>query len=150
MGGGPTGVEFAAELCDLIEQDFRRLYPAELVREANVILIQSSDHILSTYDLRISQYAERLFKRQGVRVLNNHQVTQVTKEQVECMDKTGKTILRLPRGLCVWATGIRMIPLVHDLTGKLPEQTHDRALVVDDWLRIKGTENIFAMGIVPP
>lgn len=146
VGGGPTGVEFAAELCDLIEQDFRRLYPPELIRDAKVVLVQSSDHILNTYDLRISQYAERQFQRHGIRVVNNHQVIRVTEETVECLDKTGKVRLELPRGLCVWATGIRMIPLVRRLTGQLPEQVHDRALIVNDWLRVKGMERIFAMG----
>lgn len=47
VGGGPTGVEFAAELHDFLEEDLVKLYPAvkDLVR---ITVIQSGDHILST------------------------------------------------------------------------------------------------------
>ncbi len=61
VGGGPTGVEFAAELQDFLEQDLYRLYPRETPK-AKVSLIQSTDHILNTYDLQISLFTERLFR----------------------------------------------------------------------------------------
>lgn len=47
VGGGPTGVEFAAELYDLVSEDLASLYPSvkDLV---TVTVIQSGDHILNT------------------------------------------------------------------------------------------------------
>lgn len=47
VGGGPTGVEFAAELHDYIQEDLINLYPTikDLVR---ITLIQSGDHILNS------------------------------------------------------------------------------------------------------
>lgn len=47
VGGGPTGVEFAAELHDFIQEDLVSIYPMvkELIR---ISLIQSGDHILNT------------------------------------------------------------------------------------------------------
>lgn len=47
VGGGPTGVEFAAELHDFLDEDLVKLYPAvkDLVR---ISVIQSGDHILNT------------------------------------------------------------------------------------------------------
>lgn len=46
IGGGPTGVEFAAELHDFITEDLAKLYPKvkDLVR---ISLIQSGEHILN-------------------------------------------------------------------------------------------------------
>lgn len=46
VGGGPTGVEFAAELHDFLEEDLYKLYPGakDLVK---ISLIQSGDHILN-------------------------------------------------------------------------------------------------------
>lgn len=46
VGGGPTGVEFAAELHDFLEEDLHKLYPGvkDLVK---ISLIQSGDHILN-------------------------------------------------------------------------------------------------------
>lgn len=47
VGGGPTGVEFAAELHDFVQEDLVKLYPSvkDLVR---ISLIQSGDHILNS------------------------------------------------------------------------------------------------------
>lgn len=47
VGGGPTGVEFAAELHDFIHEDLLKIYPSvkDLV---SITVIQSGDHILNT------------------------------------------------------------------------------------------------------
>lgn len=57
-GGGPTGVEFAAELFDMLNEDLLRSFPKLLRNEISVHLIQSRSHILNTYDEALSQYAE--------------------------------------------------------------------------------------------
>jgi|AntAceMinimDraft_11_1070367.scaffolds.fasta_scaffold53078_1 NADH:ubiquinone reductase (non-electrogenic) len=44
-----------------------RLYPA-LVGKITITLVQSPDHILNTYDERISKYAEEKFARDGIKV----------------------------------------------------------------------------------
>ena len=47
VGGGPTGVEFAAELHDFLEEDLFNLYPR--VKDfVKITVIQSGDHILNT------------------------------------------------------------------------------------------------------
>lgn len=46
VGGGPTGVEFAAELHDFIQEDLVNVYP--MVKDlVKITLIQSGDHILN-------------------------------------------------------------------------------------------------------
>ncbi len=57
-GGGPTGVEFAAEVFDLLNEDLTRFFPKVLRNEVSVHLIQSRGHILNTYDEALSIYAE--------------------------------------------------------------------------------------------
>lgn len=57
-GGGPTGVEFAAELYDMLNEDLTRYYPRILRNEISVHVIQSRSHILNTYDEALSKYAE--------------------------------------------------------------------------------------------
>lgn len=46
VGGGPTGVEFAAELHDFVSEDLVKLYPKakDLV---NIKLLEAGDHILN-------------------------------------------------------------------------------------------------------
>lgn len=57
-GGGPTGVEFAAELYDLLNEDLRKNFPKILRNEISVHVVQSRGHILNTYDEALSKYAE--------------------------------------------------------------------------------------------
>lgn len=46
VGGGPTGVEFAAQLHDFVNEDIVRLYPRvkDLVK---ITLLEATDHILN-------------------------------------------------------------------------------------------------------
>lgn len=46
VGGGPTGVEFAAELHDFVTEDLARLYP-KLEDLVKISLIEAGDHILN-------------------------------------------------------------------------------------------------------
>lgn len=57
-GGGPTGVEFAAELFDMLNEDLTRFFPKILRSEISVHVVQSRGHILNTYDEALSRYAE--------------------------------------------------------------------------------------------
>lgn len=46
VGGGPTGVEFAAELHDFVIEDLAKLYPA-LKDYVTITLLEAGDHILN-------------------------------------------------------------------------------------------------------
>lgn len=54
----------------------------------------------------------------------------------------------IPYGLIVWATGNTARPVVSDLIKKLPAtiQTQRRGLVVDEFLKVKGADGIYALG----
>lgn len=46
VGGGPTGVEFAAELHDFMQEDMVNIYP--MVKDlVKITVVQSGDHILN-------------------------------------------------------------------------------------------------------
>lgn len=70
-GGGPTGVEFAAELVDLFNEDAFAYFPKLLRSQLSVSIIQSRDHILNTYSEKISEYAEKRFAREDMRVVTS-------------------------------------------------------------------------------
>ena len=46
VGGGPTGVEFAAELHDFVVEDLSRLYPS-VKDHVTISLLEAGDHILN-------------------------------------------------------------------------------------------------------
>lgn len=148
VGGGPTGVEVAAELYDLIENDLSKLYP-DIVSDVRIRVVELMDHVLSTYDRAISNYTADVFKRNGIELVLNSRVSSVSSDCVTTVDKEGLET-RIPLGACVWATGIAMNPLVKDLQGVLPEgsQTHFRSIVTDEYLRVRGAPDgsMFAIG----
>lgn len=56
VGGGPTGVEFCAELYDFIKQDLVRIYP-KLTQHLNVSLVESRE-ILGMFDQKLKEFAK--------------------------------------------------------------------------------------------
>jgi len=148
VGGGPTGVEVAAELYDLIQNDLSKLYP-DIVGDVRIRVIELMDHVLSTYDRAISNYTADIFQRNGIDLILNSRVQNVGPEKVTTINKEG-TISDIPFGACVWATGIAMNPLIKQLQDALPEgeQTHFRSIVTNEYLQVRGAPegSIFAIG----
>ncbi|WWD19232.1 hypothetical protein CI109_103690 [Kwoniella shandongensis] len=153
-GGGPTGVEFAAELADMMAEDVLKYYPKLLANEVKVTVIQSRDHILNTYSEKISQYAEKRFARNDVDVVINARVQEVQQDKVVLSIKDPKDKDAKPRtqeveaGFVLWSTGIAMQPFTKRLVELLPNQYHSKAVEVDNYLRVQGAPlgTVYAMG----
>jgi len=149
-GGGPTGVEFAAELWDMINEDLCDYFPKVLRNEVSVHIIQSRDHILNTYDKTISQYAESKFAKDEVDVQINARVQKVEPDRVIFSQKIdGKTVTKeLPFGLCLWSTGVSLAPITKQICSQLEVQTNKHAIETDSHLRVLGTPlgDVYAVG----
>ena len=151
-GGGPTGVEFAAELFDLLNEDLIQLFPRLLRNEISVHLIQSRDHILNTYDETLSKYAEDRFARDQVGILTNSRVSEVRPDSIVFTqrDESGKVVTKeLPMGFCLWSTGVSQNELCKRIAKKLgAAQTNRHALETDSHLRLNGTPlgDVYAIG----
>ncbi|KAI3740794.1 hypothetical protein L2E82_31268 [Cichorium intybus] len=144
VGGGPTGVEFAAELHDFVSEDLVRLYPAvkDLVK---ISLLEATDHILNMFDKRITAFAEEKFHRDGIDLRTGAMVVKVTDKEISTKEiKTGK-ISTIPYGMAVWSTGIATRPVVMDFMKQIG-QANRRVLATDEWLRVEGTNSIYALG----
>ena len=110
-GGGPTGVEFAAELFDMLNEDLGQSFPKILRNEISVHVIQSRGHILNTYDEALSVYAENKFAHDQVEVITNARVKEVREDKILFTQKeaNGETVTKeLPMGFCLWSTGVCM------------------------------------------
>jgi len=151
-GGGPTGVEFAAELFDLLNEDLTLHFPRLLRNEISVHLIQSRDHILNTYDETLSKYAEERFARDQVQVLVNSRVGEVRPDAIVFSQKTdsGNIVTKeLPMGFCLWSTGVSQTSFCKRIAAKLgAAQTNRHALETDTHLRLNGTPlgDVYAIG----
>ncbi|CAL5406436.1 unnamed protein product [Camellia sinensis] len=144
VGGGPTGVEFAAELHDFVHSDLVKLYPSvkDLV---NITVIQSGDHILNTFDERISSFAEQKFKRDGIEVLTGSRVESVSDNFLTMKMKLTGEVFSIPHGMVVWSTGVGARPVVKDFMEQIGQGSR-RVLATDEWLRVKGFQDVYALG----
>ncbi|KAL4201915.1 hypothetical protein AMTRI_Chr02g218300 [Amborella trichopoda] len=144
VGGGPTGVEFAAELHDFICEDLVKLYPS-LHKLVKITVIQSGDHILNMFDSRISSFAEQKFQRDGVEVKTGYRVVNVSDKYITMKSKANQETSSLPYGMIVWSTGIGTRPVVMDFMKQIG-QTDRRVLATNEWLRVEGCDNVYALG----
>lgn len=148
VGGGPTGVELAAEMHDYITEDFSHMFPS-LKDIVKVRLVDTHDHVLSTYDRQIAIYATEHFQRQGIELVMGCRVNAVEPGQVVVTDAPTNTKKNVEFGTCIWTTGIKMHPLVERLAKTLPQgaQEHWRSLKTDKFLQVLGTQgSILALG----
>ncbi|KAJ3792245.1 hypothetical protein GGU11DRAFT_803312 [Lentinula aff. detonsa] len=150
-GGGPTGVETAAEIYDFCQEDIMNYFPKICREEVSIHVIQSREHILNTYSEAISRYAEDKFGRDGVHLITSARVAAVSPEHViyTAKGEDGKMAQHtIPTNFTLWSTGIAMNPFAKRVTDLLPNQVHKKAIEVDAHLRVKGTPQgtVYAVG----
>ncbi|KAL1838141.1 hypothetical protein VTJ49DRAFT_2992 [Mycothermus thermophilus] len=149
VGGGPTGVEFAGELQDFIDNDIKKLVP-EISDRLRVTLIEALPNVLPMFSKQLVEYTESTFKEEKINILTKTVVKKVTDKTVEAEatrpDGTKETIV-LPYGLLVWATGNAVRPVIKDLMSRIPAQANSRrGLAVNEYLVVQGTRDIWAVG----
>lgn len=73
VGGGPTGIEFSAELNDLISEDMAKIYP-DLMQYYKITVYDVAEKVLSMFDDKLAKYAIERFTREGIDVKTSHHV----------------------------------------------------------------------------
>ncbi|KAF8513562.1 NDE1, mitochondrial external NADH dehydrogenase [Hysterangium stoloniferum] len=134
VGGGPTGVEFAAELHDLLNTDLTRAYP-HLAPMARITIYDVAPQILGNFDQELINYAMDRFKRNGITIKAQHHV-----EKVEPGCITLKEEGEVPFGLLVWSTGLAPNPLLQSIK-ELKKDDKTGGLMVNDRLNVLHADN---------
>ncbi|KAL4447850.1 hypothetical protein ABPG75_005069 [Micractinium tetrahymenae] len=152
VGGGPTGVETAAELYDLLAEDVARSLPQIKAScsadDVSITLVDGMDSLLGSFHKEIQTYAGEVFHHHGIKLRLGTKVTAVHEGHISVQLKDG-SLDTVPYGTAIWATGIAMHPLVAQLQARLPAavQTSRRGLLVDPHLRVLGSQGtIFCLG----
>ncbi|OBT86268.1 hypothetical protein VE02_05574 [Pseudogymnoascus sp. 03VT05] len=119
VGGGPTGVEFSAELFDLCNDDLRKLYPS-LIQHARISIYDVAPSILSMFDKRLADYATNHFRRDGIAIKTSHHIRDLSPGLPGAKEEDGSSGFTLTTeedgevgvGMCVWSTGLMMNPFI--------------------------------------
>lgn len=143
VGGGPSGVEFAAELHDFVNEDIVKLYPnvKDLVK---ITLLEAGEHILNMFDKRITVFAEEKFRRDGIELKTGSMVVKVSDKEISAKERSGE-ISSMPYGMVLWSTGIGTRPVIMEFMKQIG-QTNRRVLATDEWLRVEGCDSVYALG----
>jgi NADH dehydrogenase len=139
VGGGPTGVEMAGALGELISvailRDRLRIDPAR----SKVILLDMGDRLLPTFAEAASRYALDSLRGRGVDVRLGTGVSEVTGEGVRLAD--GSTI---DADAVIWAAGITVDGT---LASSLPvPRTRGGRVEVEPDLSLAGHPEVFVIG----
>ena len=146
-GGGPTGVEFAGALIELIRGPLAKDFPLLDLGEVRVVLLEALGTILTPFPARLQEYALKKLASMGVEVLLGAKVLSVTPEAVNLADGSV-----LPTKTVIWSAGVRgsdaasWLGLETGPGGRVPVlptlQTHVRPeiFVIGDMAAFQGPE----------
>ncbi len=140
VGGGPTGVEMAGALSELIGRSLPADYPHLDLSRARVVLIEMTDALLPPFSPGSQRHARRVLERRGVEVRTGTTVEEVTERGVRIV---GEGLL--PAATVVWAAGVQAHPLAAALG---VETTRGGRIVVEEDLSLPGRPFAWAAGDV--
>jgi NADH dehydrogenase FAD-containing subunit len=136
VGGGPTGIEFSAELHDIIHEDLVRIYP-ELIQFTNITVYDVADKVLPMFDEKLAKYCMETFNREGIHIKTQHHVKSLrpgppkdsgvgAKEcEHACFTLDLEEEGEVGVGMVVWSTGLMSNPFVAKALRQVPELPED-------------------------
>lgn len=141
VGGGPTGVELAGALAEMKKAILPKDYPDLNIDKMQINLIQSGDRILNTMTEKSSEASEKFLKSLGVSIYKNVRVTGYDGHVV-----TTNGNLSFNTSTVIWTAGVQG-KLISGLSKEAIFDRIDR-IKVDEFNKVKGYDNIFAIGDV--
>ncbi len=137
VGGGPTGVEVAGAISEMINTSLSAEYP-DIAHRATVRLVNHGHALLGAFSDKAHDYAARVLTRDGVRLMLGLGVTEVGVGHVVLSD--GSTI---KTHCVVWGGGLQAAPVAGE--AGLPQGRGGRIDVEPD-LRLDGFPGVYVVG----
>jgi NADH dehydrogenase len=138
VGGGPTGVEMAGALSELIHlvlsKDYRDL-DLGLVR---VVLLEAAGYLLGTFAEPLREAARKSLEKKDVEVLLKAKVADVTASSIRLADGH-----EIPASTVIWTAGVRASGVGAALGLSLGRQARVQVLPT---LQVTGHPEVFVIG----
>lgn len=140
-GGGPTGVELAAEVTNML----RKMLSQGGVKKAQcaVTLIEAAPRMLGAFPEAVAAAVEKRLQKLGVSVMTGVAVAGVTGNAVSLENRATGEKQEIEADVFVWTGGVRGNRVIAesgfsvDKKGRAP---------VDEFLRAAGEEQVFVIG----
>ncbi|PYP56112.1 MAG: FAD-dependent oxidoreductase [Gemmatimonadetes bacterium] len=138
VGGGPTGVEMAGALSELIRLVLVKDYPRLNIKDVRILLLEATDKLLAAMPERLREAAVKTLWRKWIDVRFGAQVADYDGKQIRL--KSGEII---PAQTVIWAAGVRASPLNATL-GVAPGR--QGRIPVEPTLQVPGHPEVFIIG----
>jgi len=138
VGGGPTGVEMAGALSELIRLVLVKDYPRLNIKDVRILLLEATDRLLPALPERLREAAGKTLWRKYVEVRFGASVADYDGRQARL--KGGEVI---PAQTVIWAAGVRASSL--NATLGLPTARQGR-IPVEPTLQVAGHPEVFIIG----
>ena len=138
VGGGASGVEIAGAISEMKKFVIPKDYPEMHKNELRIYLIEASGRLLPGFSEESSDNAFESLRAMGVDVLLNEKVVDYRNHKVIL-----KSNMEIPTRSFIWVSGVTAVPI-----GNMNPSAIGRGnrIQVDEFNRVKGYENIFAIG----
>ncbi len=139
IGGGPTGVEIAGAIGEMKRYILHREYPDISVDELSITLVEGTDRLLRTMSETASREALEYLGHLMVNVKLGKIMQSYEDNVVKFAD--GEEIYS---EMVIWTAGVTGEPM--DIIGVDIQRAPGNRYAVDEYNRIKGLEDVYALG----
>ena len=149
VGAGPSGVEMAATLADLLPYWYARL--GGNIHEIKIILINHADRILAgDANSHLQQEALQALQQRTIPVelRLGVSVKSVSSDRLTYQNKDREEVLSLPTQTTIWTAGTANNPLLESISAQIPSEHINRhgQPVVSQTLQLLDFPEVFAAG----
>ena len=136
IGGGPTGVEMAGAIAELIRGPLKS-DQKQAAAQIDITIIEAGDRLLPTFSPILSKRTKKDLEKLGVKVLVGSPVAGVENREITLKDNQV-----LPSEITIWAAGVKGSNAMAQLS--LP--VSGNRVVVEPTMQVKNYPNIWALG----
>ena len=138
VGGGPTGVETAGALAELITHVMTKDYPQMDLSEVRVLLLEATGTVMVAYPDELRQATTKLLEGKNVEILLNTRLTDYNGRRITLADGG-----HIDAHTLIWTAGVRSA----DITDRLGvQQAAAGRVCVEPTLQLPGHPEVFVIG----
>lgn len=138
VGGGPTGVECAGAISELVRMVLPKDYPELDAGEVQIILLEAVERLLLNMPEDLSQITAAVLRQKQVEVRFSCVVDGYNGQQVSLKDGSA-----IPTATLIWAAGVRVARLLDSLG---LDQDRLGRVRVESTLQVPGHPEVFVIG----
>jgi len=138
VGGGPTGVETAGALAELILHVLRYEYPELDIRETRVILLEASDTLIASYPDGLRKATLRLLEKKNVEVSFGAKLIDFNGQRIALADGS-----EIQSHTLIWTAGVKAAGITQTLGVDVAGSGRVRS---EPTLQLPGHPDVYVLG----